>query len=332
MRRRFFRGTCVAASTVVSVAAVLSASAANAADYPDPSHPIRMIVAFVPGGGTDLVGRIAAKAIAEVLGGNVVVENRAGAGGIVGTQMVARSKPDGYTLITGGTGSHAINPSLYAHIPYDAVRDFDPVSLVASSPYLMLVSNDFPAKTVEEFIKDAKAKPGTIDMASSGSGGMPHLAGELFQLMTGTKLNHVPYKGTGAVFTDLIAGRVQVTFADIAAAYPHVKAGSVRALAITSPRRSNTYPDIPTVSEAGVPGYDAVGWFGVFSPAGTPPEINQKLSQAIAAYVKRPEVQQQMKTLGADPVALDPEAFRKVWLKDLDRWGEVVKQSGAKID
>lgn len=308
-----------------------AAFAADASGYPDPSHPIRMIVAFVPGGGTDLVGRIAAKAFAEELAANVVVENRAGAGGIVGTQLVARADPDGYMLITGGTGSHAINPALYAHIPYDAIKDFESVNLVASSPYLMLVSNDFPARSVKEFIEIAKSKPGKIDMASSGSGGMPHLAGELFQLMSGTKLNHVPYKGTGAVFTDLIAGRTQVTFADIAAAYPHVKAGSLRALAITSPQRSTTYPDIPTVAET-VPGYEAVGWFGVFSPAGTPAAINQKLSDAIARYVKRPDVQEQFKTLGADPVALGPAEFHKVWKSDLVRWGKVVRESGARID
>jgi tripartite-type tricarboxylate transporter receptor subunit TctC len=309
-----------------------AAPAADAASsYPDPSRPIRMVVAFVPGGGTDLVGRIAARALSEELNASVVVENRAGAGGIVGTQFVARSAPDGYTLITAGTGTHAINPWLYSHIPYDAIKDFDSVNLVASSPYLMLVSNDFPARTVKEFIEIASSKPGKIDMASSGNGGMPHLAGELFQLMTHTKLNHVPYKGTGAVFTDLIAGRTQVTFADIAAAYPHVKAGSVRALGITSPQRSPSYPDIPTIA-ATVPGYEAVGWFGVFSPAGTPAPINRKISDAIARFVQRPDVQEQFKTLGADPVALGPAAFHKIWVADLKRWGEVVKASGAHVD
>lgn len=310
---------------------VPQAFAAGAASYPDPNRPIRMIVAFVPGGGTDLIGRIAAKAISEELRANVVVENRAGAGGIVGTQMAARAESDGYTLITGGTGSHAINPSLYTHIPYNAIKDFDAVNLVASSPYLMLVTNDFPAKNVKEFIEYAKARPGKIDMASSGNGGMPHLAGVLFQMMAGIKMNHVPYKGTGAVFTDLIAGRTQVTFSDIAAAYPHVKAGRVRALAITTPRRSATYPEIPTVAET-VPGYDAVGWFGVFSPAGTPAAINQKLSDAIAHYVRQPDVRKQLETLGADPLALGPAEFRKVWEQDLERWGKVVRESGVKID
>ncbi len=177
---------------------------ASAQEYPDPAKQIRMVVAFVPGGGTDLVGRLAAKAIGDVTGANVIVENRAGAGGTIGTAAVAKAAPDGYTLITGGTGAHAINPALYANIPYDPIKDFEPVSLVATSPYLMLVPKDFPARTVKEFIDYAKARPGQLALASSGSGGMPHLTGEMFQLMTGTKLNHVPYKGTGAVFIDQI--------------------------------------------------------------------------------------------------------------------------------
>jgi tripartite-type tricarboxylate transporter receptor subunit TctC len=206
------------------------------------------------------------------------------------------------------------------------------VSLVATSPYLMLVPKDFPARTVKEFIDYAKARPGQLALASSGSGGMPHLTGEMFQLMTGTKLNHVPYKGTGAVFIDLIAGRVQVTFSDIAAAYPHVASGNLRVLGITSPQRSKAYPDIPTVAEAGVPGFDSVGWFGVFSPGGTPAVINRRLSQAIATYVKQPAVQDQLNKLGVEPTASTPEAFRTVLRRDLDRWAKVVKDSGAKVD
>ena len=305
---------------------------ASAQEYPDPAKQIRMVVAFVPGGGTDLVGRLAAKAIGDVTGANVIVENRAGAGGTIGTAAVAKAAPDGYTLITGGTGAHAINPALYANIPYDPIKDFEPVSLVATSPYLMLVPKDFPARTVKEFIDYAKARPGQLALASSGSGGMPHLTGEMFQLMTGTKLNHVPYKGTGAVFIDLIAGRVQVTFSDIAAAYPHVASGNLRVLGITSPQRSKAYPDIPTVAEAGVPGFDSVGWFGVFSPGGTPAVINRRLSQAIATYVKQPAVQDQLNKLGVEPTASTPEAFRTVLRRDLDRWAKVVKDSGSKVD
>ena len=304
------------------------AAAAGAPDFP--RRPIRMIVAFSPGGGTDITGRIAAQAISEGLGQTVIVDNRPGSGGIIGTQMAARAQPDGYTLITGGTGSHAINPALYPDLPYDAVRDFAPVSLVASTPYLMVVTNALPVKTVREFVALAKGDPGKLNMASSGSGGMPHLAGELFQLLAGVKLTHVPYKGTGAVFPDLISGQVQVTFGDLIAAFPHVKGGRLRALAITSPKRVSSLPDVPTVAEAGVPGYEAVGWFGVFAPARTPAPIVDLLQGAIARYLERADARERLASLGADVVASRPQAFADVLKADIARWARVVKESGAK--
>ena len=298
---------------------------------PYPNQPIRMVVAFAPGGGTDILGRLAAQGIADVMHATVVVENRAGGGGAVGTSMVAKAAPDGYTLITSGTGAHAINPALYPNLAYDPVRDFDPVSLIGNSPYLMLVNNDLPVKNVQEFIELAKRQPGGLSMASSGNGGMPHLAGELFQLMTGTKLVHVPYKGTGVVFPDLIAGRVQVTFADIAAAYPHIISGRVRVIGISTPKRSAAYPDIPAIAET-VPGYDAVGWFAVFAPAGTSSAIVRQLSEAIAKFIVRPELGKQLSTMGVEAVGSTPEALKKVLAEDLKRWAQVVKDSGAKID
>ncbi len=299
-------------------------------DYP--RRTIRMIVAFTPGGGTDITGRIAAQAIAEGLGQPVVVDNRPGSGGIIGTQMAARALPDGYTLITGGTGSHAINPALYKDIPYDPVRDFAPVTLVASTPYLMVVTNGLPAKSVREFIALLKSDPSRINMASSGSGGMPHLAGELFQLMAGVKMTHVPYKGTGAVFPDLISGQVQVTFGDLIAAFPHVKGGRLRALAITSPKRVASLPDVPTVAEAGLPGYEAVGWFGVFAPARTPVPIVDALQGAIARFLERPDARERFAGLGADVVASRPAEFAAVLKADIARWARVVKESGAKVE
>jgi tripartite-type tricarboxylate transporter receptor subunit TctC len=291
-----------------------------------------MIVAFVPGGGTDIIGRLAARGISEVVHANVIVENRAGGGGAVGTGLVAKSAPDGYTLITGGTGAHAINPWLYANLPYKSPDNFAPISLVATSPYLMLVSKDLPVKTVQDFIALAKKKPGSIAMASSGNGGMPHLAGELFQMMTGTKLLHVPYRGTGDVFPDLISGRVQVTFADIASAYPQIKAGNVRVLAITSAQRSSSYPDIPTVAESGVPGYEAVGWFATFAPAGTAKPVIDKLSQAIRTFITRPDVRQNLQTMGAEPIGSTPEELDKVVKADLVRWGKVVKEADVHVE
>ena len=325
-RRMALRAGVVA---LVAACAVGAGFSVLAEDYP--SQPIRMIVAFAPGGGTDILGRLAAKGITDALGVSVVVENRAGGGGAVGTTVVAKAPPDGYTLITSGTGAHAINPALFKNLAYDPVKDFTPVSLVGESPYLMLVSKDLPVKTVQEFISLAKSKPGELTMASSGNGGMPHLTGELFQLMTGTKFVHAPYKGTGVVFPDLIAGRVQVTFADIAAAYPHIQAGNVRILGISSPQRSPAYPDVPSIAET-VPGFDAVGWFGVFAPAGTPAPIVQKLSTAIAAFVKQEDVRKQMAVLGVAPVGSTPEAFDKVLRADIVRWAKVVQDSGAKVD
>ena len=306
------------------------AGSAGAAEYP--VKPIRMLVAFAPGGGTDIIGRIAAQGITENLGQHVVVDNRPGAGGNIGTEMVAKALPDGYTLITAGTGTHAINPSLYAKIPYDAVRDFVPVCLVAETPYLMVVPVSGPARTVREFIELAKAAPGKLNMASSGAGGMPHLSGELFKIMTGVQLTHIPYKGTGAVFPDLIAGRMQVTFGDIVATYPYAKADRLRALGITSPKRAAQLPDIPTIAESGVPGYDAVGWFAVFAPANTPAHVVAKLNAAIVKFVRKPELKDRLAALGAEIVASSPDELARIQRNDIARWAKVVKESGAKAE
>jgi len=306
------------------------AGSAGAAEYP--VKPIRMLVAFAPGGGTDIIGRIAAQGITENLGQHVVVDNRPGAGGNIGTEMVAKALPDGYTLITAGTGTHAINPSLYAKIPYDAVRDFVPVCLVAETPYLMVVPVSVPARTVREFIELAKAAPGKLNMASSGAGGMPHLSGELFKIMTGVQLTHIPYKGTGAVFPDLIAGRMQVTFGDIVATYPYAKADRLRALGITSPKRAAQLPDIPTIAESGVPGYDAVGWFAVFAPANTPAHVVAKLNAAIVKFVRKPELKDRLAALGAEIVASSPDELARIQRNDIARWAKVVKESGAKAE
>lgn len=291
-----------------------------------------MIVAFAPGGGTDIIGRIAARGISENLGAQVVVDNRPGAGGNIGSEIVAKSVPDGYTIMTTGTGTHAINPWLYRNIPYDAIRDFAPVSLVAVTPYLMVVNLSVPARSVKEFIALAKSSPEKINMASSGSGGMPHLSAELFCMMTGVKMTHVPYKGTGAVFPDLIGGRVQVTFGDIVATIPHVKAEKLRALGVTSPRRVATLPEVPTIAESGVPGYDAVGWFAVFAPAKTPQPVVAKLNSAIVKHAKQPDTAERLAALGAEVVASTPEHLRAVQKADLERWGRVVKQSGAQVE
>lgn len=316
---------------LLAVGGILAPAGAAAAD-PYPVRPIRMIVAFSPGGGTDIIGRIAAQGLFAKLGQQVVVDNRPGAGGNIGTAIAARSAPDGYTLITAGTGSHAINPSLYANIPYDAVKDFTPVCLVASSAYLMVVHPAVPAKNVAEFIDLARARPGQLNMASSGNGGMPHLAGELFKLLAKVQMTHIPYKGTGAVFGDLIAGHVQVLFGDIVATSPHAKSGRLRALGITSAKRSASLPEFPTIAESGVPGYDAVGWFGVFAPAGTPRPIVMRLNAAIIEHINQPEVKTRMSELGADIVGSTPEAFAAVQRADLERWARVVKAAAIRLE
>lgn len=319
-----------AVSQALLALSLLPAAAIAADGYP--SRPIRMIVAFAPGGGTDIIGRIAAQGIAAALKQQVVVDNRPGAGGNIGTELAARSAPDGHTLIMAGTGSHAINPSLYATIPYDALKDFTPVSLVAATPYLMVVHPSVPAKSVKEFVALASARAGELNMASSGNGGMPHLAGELFQLMAGVKLVHVPYKGTGAVFTDLIGGQVQVLFGDIVATSPHVKSGKLRALGITSPKRSPNLPEFPTIAESGVPDYDAVGWFGLFAPAGTPRAIVDRLNAAVRDHVRQPEVRGRLSSLGADVVASSPEAFGAKQREDLERWAKVIRAANVRIE
>lgn len=302
----------------------------GAADYPN--RPIRMVVAFTPGGGTDIVGRLASKGISDMLGQPVVVDNRPGAGGNIGTEFVARAAPDGYTLVTGGTGSHAINSSLYPKLSFDPIADFSPISLVASTPYLMVVNNSLPVKTLQEFIQYAKAPPRQINMASSSNGGMPHLSGELFKMMTGVKMTHIPYKGTGSIFTDLIAGEVQVLFGDIMATIPHVRSGRLRALGVTSTTRSPILPDVPTISEAGVPGYDSVGWFGVFAPANTPRPIINKLHAALVKYTSLPDVRERFAGLGADVIANTPQQFAVIQKADTARWARVVKESGARLD
>ncbi|MFN7750756.1 MAG: Bug family tripartite tricarboxylate transporter substrate binding protein [Pseudomonadota bacterium] len=318
----------------VLAAGLATAAAGLPAAAQQPAFPVksmRMVAPFAPGGALDLVARGAAQVRTEPLGQPVIVDNRAGAAGAIGSELVARAAPDGYSLLLGATTTHGINPVLQK-LSYDPVRDFAPVTLVASTPYLMVVTNGLPAKSVREFIALLKSDPSRINMASSGSGGMPHLAGELFQLMAGVKMTHVPYKGTGAVFPDLISGQVQVTFGDLIAAFPHVKGGRLRALAITSPKRVASLPDVPTVAEAGLPGYEAVGWFGVFAPARTPVPIVDALQGAIARFLERPDARERFAGLGADVVASRPAEFAAVLKADIARWARVVKESGAKVE
>ena len=309
--------------------ALLFAAAAGAQDYP--ARPIRVVVPFPPGGGTDLMARTVVQKLGESLGATVVVDNRGGAGGTIGTDLVAKAPPDGYTLVV-VSGSHAINPSLYPKLPYDSVRDFAPVTMLTSGPGLLVVHPSVPARTVKEFIALARSRPGQLHYASAGIGTPPHLAGELFKTMTGADIVHVPYKGNGPAYTDLIGGHVSVMFPTIPTAIPHVRTGKLRALGVTTRSRTAIAPELPTLSESGVPGYDVSSWYGLLAPAGTPAAVVARLQREIAKVLRLPDISEKLTAQGLDLVGNTPEAFAGVIQSEIAKWAKVVKASGAKVD
>jgi tripartite-type tricarboxylate transporter receptor subunit TctC len=296
-----------------------------------PSKPIRVVVPFPPGGGTDIVARMLTQKMAETLGASFVIDNRSGAGGTIGTEIVARSAPDGYTLAM-VSGSHSINPSLYKKLPYDAVKDFSPISLVVSGPGILVVHPSLPTRNVKELIALAKSKPGQLNYASAGNGTPPHLAAELFKLMAGLDIIHVPYKGNTQAFPDLISGQVLMSFPTIPSAIPHVRAGRLRALAVTSRLRSHTVPDIPTIAESGLSGYEASSWYGLLAPAGTPAAIVARLRQEVAKTLQLTDIREKVSSQGLDPVGDTPEEFTAVIQAEIPKWAKVVRASGARAD
>lgn len=297
-----------------------------------PSRPVTLVVPFPPGGPTDLFARRIAFELSQALGKQVVVENRAGAGGVVGSQAVARAAPDGYTLLMATTGTHAINATLYPKAGYDPVRDFAPICTVSRTANLLVVNPAVPAKTVKELIALAKSKPGALTVASAGSGTTIHLSAELFKAMTQTDMVHVPFKGTAGAMTDLIAGRVDLMFDNFSTAWPQVKAGRLRALAVTSARRNSAAPDLPTIAEAGVPGYEATVWFGVVAPAGTPDAVVKRLNAEIRKALETPALRDRFAAEGAEPFPLSPAEFADLIKADIARWGEAVRRSGARVE
>ena len=297
------------------------------AQYPD--RPVRMIVGFPPGGAADILGRIAAQRLTEALGQQVVVDNRGGAGGLIATEIAARANPDGYTLLFTSI-PHVINPHLYRKAAYDAIKDFTPVVQFVAVPLMMASNPSFPVKSVKDLVAVAKGKPGQINFASAGGGSSSHLAMELFKSMTGTSMNHIPYKGTGPLITDLIAGQVSVTIASAVPLSPQVRSGKLRGLAVTSPQRSPSF-DLPAIAET-VPGYEVVNWFGILAPAGTPRAIVARLNKDFNAALAAPKLRQMLSAQGADAVGGTPAAFGKIIRADYAKWGKVVKESGAKID
>ncbi len=297
-----------------------------------PAKPIRMICPFPPGGTTDVVARIVAQKLTAVWKEQVIVDNRTGAGGIIGTELAAKAAPDGYTVLLGSITTHAVNPALYKKLNYDPIKDFVPVTLVVSSPQLLAVHPSVAAKSVKELIALAKGKPGQLNYGSAGVGTSPHLTFELFKSMAGVDVVHVPYKGTGPAITELIGGQVQMMITGVVALMPHVKAGKLRGLAVTSAKRVAALPDLPTVAESGVPKFNVSSWFGVFLPAGTPKPIIAKMNGEIRKIVEVPDVRQKLIDQGADPVTNTPEEFAAYVKSEMARWGKVVRDTGARID
>lgn len=308
------------------------ALAATALAQPYPNKPIRLIVPFAAGGNVDITARQIAPGMSELLGRNVLVENRVGAGGIIGAEVVAKSAPDGYTLMMGSNSTVSVAPSLYPKISYHPVRDFAPVSLVATTPFVLVVHPSLPAKTVAELIALAKASPGKISMASGGTGSSNHLVGELFQAITGTRFIHVPYKGGGPAGVDLVAGQVNLLFDQLSSSVAAIKSGKIRALAVTSETRNALLPDVPTMKESGVPDYVVTNITGVLAPAGTPADIVEKLNAAIAKVLTMPATRERFAGIALDPSPSTAEQFSAYIKEDFARWTKVVKDADIKLD
>ncbi|HVL37460.1 MAG TPA: tripartite tricarboxylate transporter substrate binding protein [Burkholderiales bacterium] len=314
------------------LAVVLTLFAGAAVAQPYPAKPIHLVVPFPPGGPTDIVGRMVAQKISEGVGQPVVVENRPGAGGTVGSTAVAKAAPDGYTLLYGSTSTLAIAPSLYKAIAYDPRKSFTPISLVSSGPIVVAVNEKVPAKTLKEFVELARKSPGKFAYGSGGNGTPPHLAGELFKAVAGVDLLHVPYKGGAAAITDLAGGQVQAIFEGQVGLIPHLQSGRARALAITGKQRNPALPDVPTFIEAGLPQYDAHFWSGLVAPAGTPEEAIGLLNRVLVKALGTPEVRETLARQGLDPAGTSPQEFGRFIGTEIERWAHVVKVSGARID
>jgi tripartite-type tricarboxylate transporter receptor subunit TctC len=318
------------AITALLLASPAAVAKTDADAKPYPSKPVRIIVPAAPGGGTDLVARLIAQRLTDRWGHTVIVENRPGAGGVTGADMVAKGSADGYTLLM-NTAGHTITPAI-TKVPWDPIRDFAPITMVTSQPYMLVVHPSVAAKSAQEFVALAKAKPGQLNYASSGAGGPVHLATELFKTMTGTDLVHIPYKGVGPAQTELIGGQVQMMFTGILPGMPHVKTGKLRALAVTSAVRSGAVPELPTVAETVAPGYEVLNWFGLLGPAATPPAVIQRVHTDVSAILRSPDMAERMQAEGLRPGGNTPEQFNAQLKTELAKWARVVKQSGIRVE
>jgi tripartite-type tricarboxylate transporter receptor subunit TctC len=318
------------AIAVVGVMTALSSNMAWAQNYP--AKPVTLVIPFPPGGGTDTGGRILAEQLSKKWGQPVVVENKGGAAGQIGADLVAKAKPDGYTLLLGNIGTQAINPSLYPKMPYDPDTAFAPISLVAELPLAMMVNPSVPAKTANEFIALAKSKPGQFSYSSAGPGGAPHLAAEMFKDQTGTFILHVPYRGGGPAIADLLAGHVQLSFMTVLEASGHIKAGKLRALAVTGDKRVSALPDVPALNEQVLPGFNAISWLGLLAPAGTPPALVEKISSDVRAIMAEDAVKARFINLGGVPNANTPAEFVKMIADDRQRYAKIIRSKKISAD
>jgi tripartite-type tricarboxylate transporter receptor subunit TctC len=316
----------------LAAAAAIGVVAPAVAQGTYPTKPVRLVVPFPAGGTTDILARAVAQKLSETWGQPVIVDNRPGAGGNIGSELVAKSPPDGYTLLMGTVGTHAINPSLYAKMPYDHVKDFTPVILVAGVPNVLVVNLSLPVNSVQELIAYGKANPNKLNFASSGNGTSIHLAGELFKTMTGVFMTHFPFQGSNPALLSLMSGDMDVMFDNLPSSLQFIKAGKLRALAVTSAERSSALPDLPTLSESGLAGFEASSWFGVLAPAGTPRDIVTKLNGAIAAWLASPDAKEKLAAQGAIAAGGPPDAFVKHIADESAKWAKVVKASGAHVD
>jgi tripartite-type tricarboxylate transporter receptor subunit TctC len=330
-RARYLRPWRAAAWALFALVAA-SAGVPDAIAQAYPTHTVKLVVPFPPGGPLDATGRLIAQKLTEAWGQSVVVENKPGAGGNIGADLVAKSPPDGYTILLGALSTHAVNPSLYARMPYDAVKDFVPITLLAITPNVLVVNASLPVGSLKELIAYAKANPGKLSFGSGSNGSAGHLAGELFKVDTGTDIVHVPYKGGAPATQALLANDVQFMFDNLANATPQVKAGKLKAIAVTTAQRSKLAPELPTMAEAGVPGFDISTWFGLLAPAGTPKDVIAKWNAEVTKLLNSPEIRERFLALGQEPAPTTSEQFAAFINSELAKYARIVKASGAKVD
>jgi tripartite-type tricarboxylate transporter receptor subunit TctC len=322
----------VQASRRLLLALAASTLATGAFAQAWPAKPIRIVVPFPPGGGTDIIARETSQRVAKATGWTFVIDNKPGAGGNLGVDAVAKSPADGYTIVIGQSSNIAINPTLYAKMPYDSQKDLAPIVLLANAPLVMVTGATMPFKTLADAVNAAKAKPGQVNFASPGNGTVAHLTSEMFQKAAGIKTQHVPYKGANQALTDIISGNVELYMSSVPTLIQHIKNGKVRALAVTSANRTDDLPNVPTINESGYKGFNAVTWFGLLAPAGTPKDIVARLNAEFNKALQQPALRKRLGDEGADPAGGTPEQFASLIKDDIPRWGKIVKDSGAKVD